>query len=750
MSLLLEETANGLEPFKLGDAFETTIEREIEDDDSDQTSRGGDMIAAARQYVRSRRRAYQRRVKVTERGNGSCLQCVGDIKRREREEQKNLTEAAMLLSLQNDNDGRYNYEALPDSDAIRVLELQPAADYEAPLRAVLATEPRRDRARYTALSYTWSGVAASGVLHLGDVRMDIQGNLDLALRAMRLKDEVLRIWVDAVCINQQDLEEKGVQVSKMDDIYRRAESVLAWLGPASDTSEGALDYLEILAELSKSPEYDNQVRPQAAIVEMTGVSIDANLALDIRESRESASVDEILERLWFSRMWVVQEVLLARNLVLHIGGQSMPWDQFRRAIHMLWAAEKHKVVFGLEVQTGGPLRHAQGLVYARDQLQANDAGTTLFQDYTLQIYARTKDLQTWGCKDDRDRVYGILGFIPQDSGMKIVPNYTIDASEVYIEFARQHILHEGLTILLYAGLEQRKGPTLTELGQFLVDNLEPGEDVPSDDVLDKPEFLEKLPSPTWVPELHPDRINRVHRSWLPQTFNAALNLTPAVVLHKQCKHIISVRGRVFDTIEQVIPTSIALKATRIGQSQLMTYLESLIYLGIVWKEMNKRFSERGGYPTGEPPSAVFDSAVTAGRTSPKLLNAAQGQEPGWIDRMLDLVKSGAAFDLESSECKAIFRKGSSMQKSVAIFFSCLSFLFCHDQFVITEEGYMGLVPKCSEVGDRLAWVNGLQAFIVLREVSKEQYQIVGPSFLHGIMHGELSGIFSESGFIELI
>lgn len=766
MSALVEETPEGLKRFKLGDAFETTPVRNVNENCPDGSCTGDSMIAEARKYNHSLRCAYQRQVKITERGEPACIQCFAETKRREKRE--DVTEAISSLALGDKNVGEYIYETLPDADAIRILELHPATDYEAPLEATLALELRRDRIHYAALSYTWGGVETSGLLHLGYAQMDIQGNLDLALRAMRRKDEILRIWVDAyvlfflslvhianllqcrVCINQKDLAEKAIQVAQMDDIYRRAESVFAWLGPSSETSEGALEYLDILAELSKSPEYDQSVRPQAAILEMTSVSIDADLASKIRESRESTKVDEVFKRLWFSRIWVVQEVLLAKNLVLHIGDHTLPWDQFRRAVHMLWAAEKHHIISGLQVTTGSSLRHAQGLVYARDQLQANNIGTTLFQDYTMQIYARTKELRTWGCKDDRDRVYGILGFIPQDSSMVIIPDYTIDSSEVYIEFARQHVLHEGLTILLFAGLEQRTGPTLIDLEQFLMDNLRPGEELPNENVLDKPEFLEKLYLPTWVPELRPDRMNQLHRAWLPQTFNAALGLTPSVVLHKQCRHHIAVRGCAFDKIEQLFPISTVLKDARTCNVELMTYLETLLYLGIIWKEITRHFSNHGVYPTGESPSAVFDGVVTAGRTCPKILNASQSKDVDWIDRMLDLVKSGSVFDIQSPECKAMFQKGSDMQMNIATFFSCVSFLFYHDQFIITEEGYMGLVPKCSVVGDYIAWVDGLQSFLVLRHSHGGQFQIVGPCFLHGVMNGELSEVYPESDFIEII
>ncbi|KAF2800526.1 hypothetical protein K505DRAFT_331628 [Melanomma pulvis-pyrius CBS 109.77] len=293
--------------------------------------------------------------------------------------------------------------------------------------------------------------------------------------------------------------------------------------------------------------------------------------------------------------------------------------------------------------------------------------------------------------------------------MSIIPDYTVDASEVFINFSRQHILHEGLTTLLFAGLEQLRGLGVLELSDEMSEN-----------IFDAPKFLENLSLPTWVPELRLDRIQPLHRFWMPQTFNAALDLTPAVVLHKTCPHIIAVRGCVFDTITHPFPTTIAHnKIERTNDSELMNYLETLIYLGFVWRFSKEHYTERGGYPTGEEHDSVFDSVVTASRTTGKLANAAKGQDPGWIDRMLGILKRGSEHGFVAISDD--FREDPSLQMHVAVFFSCLSFLMCYDQCVITEEGYMGLAPRISQAGDRIAWINGLQSFLVLRPITNTSY-----------------------------
>ena len=114
---------------------------------------------------------------------------------------------------------------------------------------------------------------------------------------------------------------------------------------------------------------------------------------------------------------------------------------------MMWATQTEFIVEGPERHQDSLIGDDLALTFARDQLRVNNDGTMLFHDHTIQRYGWAKDPLEWGYEDGRYRVCGILGFIPNDSGMSITPDYSLDASEVYINFAHQHILHEGLTIV---------------------------------------------------------------------------------------------------------------------------------------------------------------------------------------------------------------------------------------------------------------------------------------------------------------
>ncbi|OCL15273.1 heterokaryon incompatibility, partial [Glonium stellatum] len=90
---------------------------------------------------------------------------------------------------------------------------------------------------YTALSYAWGNCDITQLITLNGRQSYITENLAIALRHMQHESEGLVLWIDSICINQQDGLEKAYQVQRMAKIYSSAAIVLAWLGPARDDSD---------------------------------------------------------------------------------------------------------------------------------------------------------------------------------------------------------------------------------------------------------------------------------------------------------------------------------------------------------------------------------------------------------------------------------------------------------------------------------------------------------------------------------
>lgn len=177
----------------------------------------------------------------------------------------------------------------PSRRQIRLLHVQPDPS---DLRAVLETVSLDDDPNYTALSYTWGtelsdgpGIALSRSQQGQDAsRLPITRNLQVVLEHLCTGQiEPVTLWIDALCINQADVDEKSHQITLMKDVYSKAEKTCVWLGPAADDSDLAMT---TIGELYAARTY---VLPDDALSE---AQIEAINALQRRE--------------WWSRIWVLQ------------------------------------------------------------------------------------------------------------------------------------------------------------------------------------------------------------------------------------------------------------------------------------------------------------------------------------------------------------------------------------------------------------------------------------------------------------
>ena len=143
----------------------------------------------------------------------------------------------------------HQYSTLLYDDSIRLLKLLPASNdaNERELSCGLEDCRLLDDPSYEALSYTWGQPSFPELLHTHNGILKITENLALALRRLRFKDRDRYLWVDAVCINQNDDTDKSRQVAMMSSIYKSARRVICWLGQADESISDAMETLKRLA-----------------------------------------------------------------------------------------------------------------------------------------------------------------------------------------------------------------------------------------------------------------------------------------------------------------------------------------------------------------------------------------------------------------------------------------------------------------------------------------------------------------------
>ncbi|KAH8656698.1 heterokaryon incompatibility protein-domain-containing protein [Tricladium varicosporioides] len=176
--------------------------------------------------------------------------------------------------------------------------------------------------KYEALSWCWGidpplytvKIEKGGRTYKKSVRKE----LALALKYLRLPNQTRTLWIDAICINQEDPEERNRQVQMMSRIYTRSKEVCIWLGPDDDQSKLAIDFIH--GEIMELKNFDM-------------------ICSDKRYTGKWQALMVLMQRDWFSRRWVVQEIALASKAKVYCGPDSIPWKEFAVAVELFVEVE---------------------------------------------------------------------------------------------------------------------------------------------------------------------------------------------------------------------------------------------------------------------------------------------------------------------------------------------------------------------------------------------------------------------------
>ena len=176
---------------------------------------------------------------------------------------------------------------------------------------------------YEALSYTWGGTERAESILVHGKELRVTQNLYLALRHLRFEHVDRILWIDAICINQDDVGERGHQVQQMANIYNKANRVVIWLGVfTSDTDVIMNSMIKLQKESNKYACNHWKFSDERWANIWSGVqpilrSVHTNL-----EARQRNGLNTLLRRSWFERVWILQEVANAQAAVIVCGTKS--------------------------------------------------------------------------------------------------------------------------------------------------------------------------------------------------------------------------------------------------------------------------------------------------------------------------------------------------------------------------------------------------------------------------------------------
>lgn len=305
---------------------------------------------------------------------------------------------------------RFEYKPIDLSkDVIRIIRL--CRGYHTDIIRCELFEAYLDQIKgvsYEAVSYTWGNQSKEATILLDGKEALITSNLFAALSCLRLVGVDKTLWIDALCINQENDREKGHQVSRMKKIYEYAERVIIWLGPSNDD-------IDMLMESARELELRERGNANESLPQIwqSMMNRSRNFGTNF-VSRRLAGLQELLRRAWFRRVWIVQEVAVAKSAEIRCGWRSVPTRIFALLPQLMEQAVDPHVQAVLDVMPG-PLRSNPSSWWKKDR-------------NLMSLLAKFRDSES---KEPRDFVYALLGISSDFCESAILsPNYRLPLVEL--------------------------------------------------------------------------------------------------------------------------------------------------------------------------------------------------------------------------------------------------------------------------------------------------------------------------------
>ena len=347
----------------------------------------------------------------------------------------------------------YEYEPIDDPKGkIRILILLPPASSDDPeLRCNLTTAKISDSPSYEALSYCWGTEALTESIHLPSGTLAITKNLATGLRRLRYCDRPRHLWVDAVCINQQDNEEKGHQVAFMSQIFRNAECVSVWLGEGNAEIHAGIETVRRLADSAWKYGLSSD-NPLFHAIQFTEKLWDKNNGISaalLRLSRDIdyTSLNAFFAQAWFDRLWVVQEFVLASRVEILNCHDLLSYEEVLLAVAIGFLLSKRTKSLSLM-----HFFKIVSLFIDRENFHRSKTGLDLLEG--LRFHGQRL------CTLDLDRVYGTLALVSKGPGSDLEIDYSISVETLFIRLALEYLKNGNLGILHYISSCSKKIPAI--------------------------------------------------------------------------------------------------------------------------------------------------------------------------------------------------------------------------------------------------------------------------------------------------
>ncbi|KAI0403147.1 heterokaryon incompatibility protein-domain-containing protein [Xylaria palmicola] len=548
---------------------------------------------------------------------------------------------------------------------------------------------------FFALSYEWGDQHDADEIIVDGEKTTVTRNLKDALERLctwwRRWDgnDSIRLWVDALCINQANIPERNDQVRRMRQIYSTAIKVLIMTGPDVEDPRATRALLDRVFGAIRS----GDVSPE----DVRGLLGGENCA-------GWKGVCEIAGRSYWRRLWIIQEVLLANTGAwLCYGGGYCLASVFFQALALL-VRNVHHAKLTLAAASGGAsedwlpnVGRMESFIYL-DELKHEGLG---YPNLMALLDTARKARQS----DPRDKVYGLLGMI--DDRIHVMPDYHLSLLNVYRDFTLGIIRATGSLSVIYQRASSRK----------------------------------TIPSswPSWVPDWSAPTMNDDSESIAAVAYVDVRAAGESLHTYRSsdAPDQLICEGFVVDTVDQLACTGVLTEDhdTHDTSSQSLehgpahAYEDSAAVRRALWDSLTINQSESQG-----------EAGMAYLLNLPYLDNrAATTSFLHVIDRFQRCNRNLVVAGKHLVEHLPPWSEGYSQLPEDPEIVGMLVYLMTrmiHRRFMVTGKGRVGMAPRTAQLGDSIFILKGCNAPLILRPAGNGTYSVIGECCVDGVMHGE--------------
>ncbi|RDW84234.1 hypothetical protein BP6252_01824 [Coleophoma cylindrospora] len=343
------------------------------------------------------------------------------------------------------------YTAAPDigSWELRILTLRPGREGTTVICEMQRVSLLSDFS-YAALSYCWGDQSITSNIIVNNVLVPVTTNLEAALQQLRMMG-VRQVWVDALCINQSNNQERNLQVRNMKHIYAKADLTYAWVGgTGTDGAAAGVALLRGINQNSVSLQSAQHAHFDSGHVSISHTSRHTSRSADLgnrcqRCTMKSAfrNLDDFFNREYWRRRWVIQEITVARFVQVVCGNETIDLRSMVAALELCKGS-----VYWLPVMNSSSI-YMQYILQSRSSVQSGRSLSLCQAIYATRHFCS---------KDPRDNIFALIGICSDGTELIPMPNYYQGIEEIMRDLSRALIRKYGcFDIILLDG--RKEGPS---------------------------------------------------------------------------------------------------------------------------------------------------------------------------------------------------------------------------------------------------------------------------------------------------